>query len=82
MTIGLLPDDVPGGPPDNVPDAPLDDPLDDVESGIHCARTPWIRGFMAFHPVQRAGTVMLMVPTSSGGFRGFGCGRSRQLGGR
>jgi hypothetical protein len=39
----------------------------DVEPGIHCVRTPWIRGFMAFHRVQRAGTVMLMVPAWSGG---------------
>jgi hypothetical protein len=64
MTIGLLPGDVPGAPSGGVPD----DVPDDVEPGIHCVRTPWIRGFMAFHRVQRAGTVMLMVPTSSGGF--------------
>jgi hypothetical protein len=43
---------------------------DDVEPGIHFVRTPWIRGFMAFHRVQRAGTVMLMVLMSSGGLGG------------
>lgn len=59
MGFGLLPGDVPDTPPDDV--------LGDVEPGIHCVRTPWIRGFMAFHRVQRAGTVMLMVPAWSGG---------------
>jgi hypothetical protein len=37
MTIGLLPDDMP----------------DAVEPGIHCVRTHWILGFMAF---RRSGT--------------------------
>jgi hypothetical protein len=35
---------------------------DAMESGIHCARTSWIRGFMAFRRVRHARTVMLMVP--------------------
>jgi hypothetical protein len=35
---------------------------DAMESGIHCARTHWIRGFMAFRRVRHARTVMLMVP--------------------
>ena len=32
-----------------------------MKSGIHCVRTPWIRGFMAFARVWHARTVMLMV---------------------
>jgi hypothetical protein len=35
---------------------------DDVEPGIHFVRTPWIRGFMAFHRVRHIRTVMLVVP--------------------
>ena len=35
---------------------------DVLESGIHCVRTQWIRGFMAFHRARHARTVMLMVP--------------------
>ena len=38
---------------------PLPDALD---SGFHCVRTHWIRGFMAFRLVQRIRIVMLMVP--------------------
>jgi hypothetical protein len=34
---------------------------DAMEPGIHCARTPWIRGFIAFQLVRRAWIVMLMV---------------------
>jgi hypothetical protein len=38
-------------------------PLPDaMEPGFHCARTHWIRGFMAFQLDRRARTVMLMVP--------------------
>jgi len=33
-----------------------------MEPGIHCVRTRWIRGFMAFQLVRRTRTVMLMVP--------------------
>jgi hypothetical protein len=40
MTIGVLPDAA-----GRLPDA--------VEPGIHCVRTHWIRGFMAF---RRSGT--------------------------
>jgi len=35
---------------------------DGLKPGIHCARTHWIRGFIAFRLAQRTGTVMLMVP--------------------
>jgi hypothetical protein len=31
------------------------------ETGIHCVRTHWIRGFMTFRRVRHARTVMLMV---------------------
>jgi len=38
-------------------------PLPDaMKPGIHCVRTHWIRGFMAFWLVQRIRNVMLMVP--------------------
>jgi predicted DNA-binding protein (MmcQ/YjbR family) len=38
-------------------------PLPDaVKPGFHCARTHWIRGFMAFGRVRDARIVMLMVP--------------------
>jgi hypothetical protein len=50
MTVGLLPDVVPGA----LPDA--------VKPGIHCVRSQWIRGFMAFRRVRHARIVMLMVP--------------------
>jgi hypothetical protein len=36
---------------------------DVVKPGIHCARTHWIQGFMAFRQGGHARTVMLMVPT-------------------
>jgi hypothetical protein len=39
--------------PDAMPDA--------LEPGFHCVRTNWIQGFMAFHRVRHAPTVMLMV---------------------
>jgi hypothetical protein len=35
---------------------------DEMESRIHCVRTHWIRGFMAFQLARRARIVMLMVP--------------------
>jgi hypothetical protein len=35
---------------------------DAMEPGIHCVRTHWIRGFIAFQLAQRIRTVMLMVP--------------------
>ena len=35
---------------------------DAMEPGIHCVRTHWIRGFMAFLLVRRIRTVRLMVP--------------------
>jgi hypothetical protein len=35
---------------------------DALEPGFHCARTRWIRGFMAFRLVRRMWTVTLMVP--------------------
>jgi hypothetical protein len=50
VTIGLLP----GALPDAVPGA--------MKPGIHCVRTPWIRGFMAFRRVRHVQIVMLMVP--------------------
>jgi hypothetical protein len=34
-----------------------------MKPGIHCARTHWIQGFMAFQLARRTRTVMLMVPT-------------------
>jgi hypothetical protein len=36
--------------------------LDAMEPGIHCVRTHWIWGFMAFQLVRRTRTVRLMVP--------------------
>jgi hypothetical protein len=33
-----------------------------MDSGFHGVRTDWIRGFMPFHLVRHARTVMLMVP--------------------
>jgi hypothetical protein len=33
-----------------------------MDPGIHCARTHWIRDFMAFHMARHARIVMLMVP--------------------
>jgi hypothetical protein len=35
---------------------------DAVESGFHCVKTHWIRGFMAFRLVRRTRTVVWMVP--------------------
>ena len=35
---------------------------DAMEPGIHCARTRWIRGFMAFRLVRRTRTMMLVAP--------------------
>jgi hypothetical protein len=66
MTIGLLPDDLPGALPDAVPGAlPDDEPgaaPDAMKPGIHCVRARWIRGFMAFRRVRHVQIVMLMVP--------------------
>ena len=39
---------------------PLPDAMD---PGIHCVRSHWIQGFMAFEPDRRTRIVMLMVPT-------------------
>jgi hypothetical protein len=33
-----------------------------MEPDIHCVRTHWNRGFMAFQLVQRTRTAVLMVP--------------------
>jgi hypothetical protein len=33
-----------------------------MKPGIHCVRTHWIRGFMAFWLVRRTWAMMLMVP--------------------
>jgi hypothetical protein len=33
-----------------------------MEPGIHCARTRWNRGFIAFWRARRTRIVMLMVP--------------------
>ena len=35
---------------------------DALDPGFHCARTHWIRGFMAFQLARRTRIVMLMVP--------------------
>jgi len=35
---------------------------DALKPGFQCARTQWIRGFMAFQLARRTRTVMLMVP--------------------
>ena len=35
---------------------------DALKPGIHCARTHYIRGVMAFQLARHARTVMLMVP--------------------
>ena len=43
--------------PDGQPDTP-----GPVKPDIQCVRTHWIRGFMAFHRVQRTLIVMLVVP--------------------
>jgi hypothetical protein len=38
-------------------------PLPDaVKPGSQCARTHWVRGFMAFQSTRRTQAVMLMVP--------------------
>jgi hypothetical protein len=42
-------------------DAALSPNADALEPGFQCARTHWIRGFMAFQRVQPTSTVMLMV---------------------
>jgi hypothetical protein len=44
--------------PDGAPREPWPDALD---PGFQCARTPWIRGFMAFRLVRRVRIVMLVV---------------------
>jgi hypothetical protein len=35
---------------------------DAMKPGIHCVRTHWIRGSMAFQQVWRVPSVVLMVP--------------------
>jgi hypothetical protein len=45
---------VPAAPAGRLPNA--------MKPGIHCVRTYWIRGFMTFHRVRHARTVMLMMP--------------------
>ena len=72
MKIGPLPDALPDASqtPDVRPDASQTPDAwpdagrrpDALKPGIHCARTHWIRGFMAFQLAQHARTVMLMVP--------------------
>jgi hypothetical protein len=48
-------------------------PPDALDSGFHCARTHWIRGFMAFQVVRRTRSVMLTVPAwPEFGIRGRG----------
>jgi hypothetical protein len=32
-----------------------------MKPGFHCARTHWIRGFMAFQLVRRTRIVLLMI---------------------
>jgi hypothetical protein len=52
---------------------------DAMKPGIHCVRTHWIRGFMAFWLVRRIRTVRLMVPAcpeSGFGKVSPGCGLS------
>jgi hypothetical protein len=47
-----------------------------MKPGIHCARTHWIRGFMAFQLGRRTRMVMLMVPVCPEfGFLGRAAGR-------
>jgi hypothetical protein len=42
---------------------PLPDATPDViDPGFHCARTHWIRGFMAFQLARRTRIVLLMMP--------------------
>jgi hypothetical protein len=66
MKIGPLPDALANASPrrrtpaGRLPDAGRRP--DALKPGIHCARTHWIRGFMAFQLAQHARTVMLMVP--------------------
>jgi hypothetical protein len=36
-------------------------PLDAMKPGIHCVRTHWIRGFIAFRPARLTRIVRLMV---------------------
>jgi len=33
-----------------------------MDSGFHCVRTHWIRGFITIHLAPRTRNVMLMVP--------------------
>jgi len=69
MKIGLLPDAC-RAPAGREPDA--------MKPGIHCVRTHWIRGFMAFQLARRTPCMMLMVPVwpeSRFGEVPPGCGR-------
>ena len=56
MKIGPLPN-----ASERLPNAPGRLP-DALEPGIHCARTHWIRGFMAFQLARYTRTVLLTVP--------------------
>ena len=38
--------------------------LETLKPGFHCARTHWIRGFIAFQLARRTRIVMLMVPVA------------------
>jgi hypothetical protein len=51
-----------------------------MKPGIHCARTHWIRGFMAFQLARRTRTVMLMVSAwpETLSVSGSGAGRRRE----
>ena len=51
-------------------------PPDALDPGFHCARTHWIRGFMAFQRARSAQTVLRMVPVlPESGFRDHAPGR-------
>ena len=50
---------MPGQPKFIVKLGPLPDA---VKLGFHCARTHWIRGFMAFQLARRTRIALLMVP--------------------
>ena len=51
----------------NMKIGPLPDAL---EPGVHCVKTCWIRGFMAFRLARRTRSVMLTVPAwPESGFR-------------
>ena len=50
-----------------------------MEQGIHCVRTHWIRGFMAFQLARRRRIVRLTLPVGpESGFRGRAVGRGHE----